>query len=270
MRLIEGRSILGFSKQIVHTLIRYFYFVLKTARKQKPRFLIISFGIMRTQYILDLENFNLIKVTTPTIQDFRSLLHIFHFEFYRIDNSWKTIIEKTHGISNSQEITILDLGANIGISALYFSLIFPKATIVLVEISQRNMTLAKENTLGRHCVYLYGAISNKKTRANLIDLGLGPDAFRVELSSKGSLETFTVAEILKDFKSYPYLIKIDIEGSESMLFESHTEWIDKFPLIIIELHDWMLLNQLTSKNFLTQISKRKRNFIYRNENIFSF
>jgi len=79
-----------------------------------------------------------------------------------------------------------------------------------------------------------------------------------------------VAEILKDFKSYPYLIKIDIEGSESMLFESHTEWIDKFPLIIIELHDWMLLNQLTSKNFLTQISKRKRNFIYRNENIFSF
>jgi len=270
VRRIENRSIFGCSKQIIHTVIRYFSFALKTARKQKPRFLIISFGIMRTQYIFDSENFNLIRVTTPTLQDFGILLQIFHFEFYKIENSWKTIIEKIHGISNNQEITILDLGANIGLSALYFSLTFPKATIVLVEISQRNITLAKENTLGRHCVYLYGAISNKKTRANLVDPGLGPDAFRVELSSDGSLDTFTVAEILNDFKSNPYLIKIDIEGSESMLFESHTEWIDKFPLIIIELHDWLLLNQSNSHNFLTQISKRNRNFIYRNENIFSF
>ena len=36
------------------------------------------------------------------------------------------------------------------------------------------------------------------------------------------------------------LIKIDIEGGESELFEKNIEWIEKFPLIIIELHDWML------------------------------
>jgi len=33
------------------------------------------------------------------------------------------------------------------------------------------------------------------------------------------------------------VVKIDIEGGERQLFASGTSWIDKFPLMIIELPD---------------------------------
>jgi len=66
------------------------------------------------------------------------------------------------------------------------------------------------------------------------------------------------------------MIKIDIEKLESNLSESRTDWIDNFLFLNIELHDWILLTQFIFANFLTEISKRKRNFIFRNENVFIF
>ena len=68
----------------------------------------------------------------------------------------------------------------------------------------------------------------------------------------------------------PYMIKIDIEKLESNLSESRTDWIDNFLFLNIELHDWILLTQFIFANFLTEISKRKRNFVFRNENVFIF
>jgi FkbM family methyltransferase len=130
--------------------------------------------------------------------------------------------------------------------------------------------IAKRNTKGCNCHYVMGAIASSKSKMRLIDPGLGPDAYRVELNEGGLVETFTVDELIQPLDSDPFLIKIDIEGFESNLFESNTDWIDKFPFLVIELHDWMLLNQFGSRNFLVEIGKRRRNFIFRNENIFSF
>jgi hypothetical protein len=48
-----------------------------------------------------------------------------------------------------------------------------------------------------------------------------------------------------------------------------TSWIDRFPLLVIELHDWLLPGQSTSRNFLREIALRDRDFVYRGENIFS-
>ena len=64
-------------------------------------------------------------------------------------------------------------------------------------------------------------------------------------------------------------VKIDIEGFENELFSKNTEWIDNFPIIIIELHDWMLPKTCKSSNFLSSISKKNRDFLYSGENIFS-
>ena len=67
----------------------------------------------------------------------------------------------------------------------------------------------------------------------------------------------------------PFLAKIDIEGAEADLFSRDTDWIDQFPLIIVELHDWLLPKQGTSRNFLRCIAARNRDFVYLGENIFS-
>ena len=268
--MIEGRTFFGFIKQFVQTPLRYISFARHLLEGHDPRFLILSFGILKKQKILDFKQKRIINVLTPTIQDFRVLLQVFYFEHYKIDSSWLETVEKSHRICKGDSRLILDLGSNIGISALYFSLTIPNAHIILVEPSQRNMDIAKKNTKAFNCNYVTGAIASSKLRMNLVDPGLGPDAFRVEINENGSVETFTVNELLESFETNPFLIKIDIEGSEANLFESNTDWIDKFPFLVVELHDWMLLNQFSSKNFLVEIGRRKRNFIFRNENIFSF
>jgi len=267
--MITGRNLLGVLKQFVQTPLRYIVFVIRFINGEKPRFLVLSFGISKNQLILDAKAFRIIKVLTPSIQDFRVLLQIFYLEHYRIDQEWMTNVETLKFKSNGTRL-ILDCGGNVGLAALYFCLTIPNSEVILIEPSARNMLIARENTKNLNCRYLTGAIASTKSDLVMIDPGLGPDAFRVTHSPKGNIETFTVKQVLASSTSMPFLIKIDIEGFESNLFEKNTKWIDSFPFLVIELHDWMLLNQYSSQNFLSQISKRKRNFIFRNENIFSF
>ena len=67
-------------------------------------------------------------------------------------------------------------------------------------------------------------------------------------------------KILKNFpkKKFNYLIiKIDIEGFEDELFKKNTEWLDKFKIIIIELHDWMKPYNKKSYNFQRSMLKSR-------------
>lgn len=269
---MSGRSLVGVFKQFIQTPIRYAVFVKKFLKKEESRFLIFTFGILKHQYIFDRKTMRVIRVETPTVEDFRVLLQVFYYEHYKINKSWSSIIARdaSTDFGKEQRKLVLDLGGNIGLSALYFCLTIENATVVIVEPSERNILLAKKNTIGQDCIYIEGAISSKKGKAKLLDPGLGSDAYRVELDSAGSINVYTVNELIQNLSIKPFLVKIDIEGFEYNLFEKDTEWIDVFKVLVIELHDWMLLESPTSNNFLKEISKRNRRFIYQNENIFSF
>ena len=69
--------------------------------------------------------------------------------------------------------------------------------------------------------------------------------------------------------SFPFIVKIDIEGGEDNLFSMNTNWVEEIPMVIIELHDWLLPKQKTSMNFLKTISELDRDFNIKGENIFS-
>ena len=68
-------------------------------------------------------------------------------------------------------------------------------------------------------------------------------------------------------------MKIDIEGHEKELFENNTEWFDKFKIVIIEIHDWMMPGKSISKNYLNTLvdsmAKNNRDIIIRGENLIS-
>ena len=65
------------------------------------------------------------------------------------------------------------------------------------------------------------------------------------------------------------LVKVDIEGAESDLFADNTEWVARTPLLIIELHDWLMPKGRTSQSFLQCIAKHDRDIVYRGEDIYS-
>ena len=46
--------------------------------------------------------------------------------------------------------------------------------------------------------------------------------------------------------------------------------IDRFPVVIIELHDWMLPHSASRRPFLQWRASRDSDFVYRGENVFSF
>lgn len=67
----------------------------------------------------------------------------------------------------------------------------------------------------------------------------------------------------------PFICKIDIEGFERELFSVDTPWFDAFPIVIVELHDWLLPGQGTSAPFLKRLAEGPaRDLVQRGENLF--
>lgn len=137
---------------------------------------------------------------------------------------------------------IIDAGANIGLSAIYFSKMFPKAKIIAVEVESENYSLLVENVRGYAEIETINAgIWPNTVKLEVIDTGKGPTGFMVREATDGAVDVFDAISITELMKRYsmPHidLLKIDIEGAEKELLEQNTDWISKTKLIIIELHD---------------------------------
>ncbi len=187
----------------------------------------------------------------------------------RIKNIYKSLVDR------SVKPLILDLGANIGASSVFFGMTYQKSKIVAVEPDKSNFDLLKKNTNHLDIDISLAAIDSEEGVCILSDPGEGEWGYRTIGGSAKGVEVNKIS--LRDIafnmlsKGYiPLICKIDIEGAEASLFQKNLEWIDLFPLIIIELHDWMLPKQQTSINFLKAMAGRNRDFVYKGENIFSF
>lgn len=167
-------------------------------------------------------------------------------------------------ISRSKSPLILDCGANIGLATKYFSERYPRANIVAIEPDPENAALARRNNKAGPVRIVQAGIASELGKGRIIDMGAS-NAFRVELDLAGDLELISINSILKGVEAdnvQPFVIKIDIEGFERELFSNNTEWIDFFPIIIVELHDWMMPGQNISNNFLKCVAARGRDFIH--------
>lgn len=167
---------------------------------------------------------------------------------------------------------ILDAGANIGASALWFALNFPGSHILCYEPDPENFELLRRNTGGLDVDLNQAAVGSRDGAVSLLDTGGGAWAYRTRIEENGSCPMIGLgpaleAKIRQGFT--PFIAKIDIEGGEAELFSADTQWVDRFPLLIIELHDGMLPGQGNSRNFLKCISQYDRDFVYVGENVFS-
>jgi FkbM family methyltransferase len=122
---------------------------------------------------------------------------------------------------------IIDAGANIGASAVYFALAFPHALIVAIEPEEENFRLLKQNTVGLrvHCVQ--AALASSQGNAKVIDPGEGHWGYRTEAVGAGpGVPCVTIPEIFEMARPrFPFIVKIDIEGAESDVFARNTSWV---------------------------------------------
>jgi FkbM family methyltransferase len=171
---------------------------------------------------------------------------------------------------------IVDGGANIGAASVYFSAQCQDAFVVAIEPEASNFQLLVENTKGMPVLPLPYALAASPQRVRVVDVGEGYWGFQTrsvgdEEMSEDDVSCVTINEIFAAHQTdcFPFIVKIDIEGGEKELFQQHTEWIEKTPLIIVELHDWLLPRQGVALPFLRSIGQFDRDFVHIGEHIFS-
>ncbi|MEJ7930607.1 FkbM family methyltransferase [Ramlibacter sp. AN1015] len=239
------------------------------------RFLVLTPGVLQTQVIYDRIARRWFTVNVRDLVDVQVVRQIFAnndygFERLRRGEELRALYERI--VSSGQKPLIIDCGANSGMSVRYFSETYPHAHIVAIEPDEANLAQAKLNNRAADVTYLHAGVASSSMRATLCNRGQGNWAYQVEADPKGAIQLVSISSILTEHArrgAIPFAIKIDIEGFEENLFEKGIEWIDEFPVLIIELHDWMLPRQGNSKNFLKAIALRNRDFVLHGENVFS-
>jgi FkbM family methyltransferase len=236
----------------------------------KSRFLHVSVPFLRRQYVYDREHAKLVRLNVRNKIDFNVLRQIFVEHGY--DTKIHPDIKARYDaiIESGRKPLIIDCGANSGMATRYFVDTFPGAKAVAIEPDRENLELARRNNPSGEVDFRLAGVSAQTGKARLERENADNWGYQTELSENGDVEMVTINSILKDHEDcVPFLIKIDIEGFESDLFSANTEWVDRFPVIIMELHDWMLPGECNSMNFLKVIAGRNRDFLLRGENVLS-
>jgi len=139
---------------------------------------------------------------------------------------------------------IIDAGANIGITTLFFSQEYPRAKIIAIEPEASNFAILKKNCSGLPNVVLINAALWPTEQALVIqDTAVEKWAFSVtgEKNSTGmeQVKAVTIPSLLRQLGvEHIDILKLDIEGAERELFNLGAEsWLGAVGQIIIELHD---------------------------------
>lgn len=141
--------------------------------------------------------------------------------------------------------TIIDGGANIGLSSAYFAHRYPEASIVAIEPSSGNFQMLLKNTDSLKKVKgLNKGIWNRDALLSITNTADHDNAFMVTEASEAAQNTFPAVSIGSIMRENGWesidILKLDIEGSEKEVFTSgYEEWLPKTRAIIIELHDHM-------------------------------
>lgn len=136
--------------------------------------------------------------------------------------------------------SVLDCGANIGLSARYFKHAYPQATIISIEPDRQNFEMLTANMRGLpDCHQVLAAVWPEDGAVELERDGLRHSAFRVRAGKSGEIEALSIPTIMDRFGLERIgLLKIDIEGAEKELFSAKDlSWLDRVDRLAVELHD---------------------------------
>lgn len=144
---------------------------------------------------------------------------------------------------------IVDLGANIGLSAVFFGLRYPQARILCVEPDGENFSAMTSNiaALGDRVYKMQAAVW---TRDGVVNLrtedtrGQSLGAWGVQVGDAPSASGHRVAcytmETLLKMAMFDTvdILKVDIEGAEREIFSENTErWLPRVNMVVMETHD---------------------------------
>ena len=160
--------------------------------------------------------------------------------------------------------TIVDLGANVGMSVRLWQTLYPQARIVAVEPDADNLAMARRNVLpnsnGQSPMLIQACVAGRAREVSLDRSGTAyAISMRDDAGAGDKVAALTMPQILErggiSSADSIDLLKCDIEGAEAEVFADCAGWIDRVKHIAIELHA-----PYTAEKFLADLRKAGARF----------
>lgn len=189
-------------------------------------------------------------------------LFLYHHGNAFFDSYYEIFKKKIYQFeAGSKKAVIIDCGANMGLSILYFSKNYPEAEIIAFEPDKTVLPCLEKNIYSQE---LKNVILHKKAvwientaLKFYTDNGMGG---RIDMEYSGQKPETVEAVRLKNFLSRPIdMLKIDIEGAEYHVLKDCEDRLHHVNHIFIEYHSVIKEEQFLGE--ILQILKRN-NFRY--------
>lgn len=163
-----------------------------------------------------------------------------------------TFFNKYHRLPHSADspTTILDLGANIGLTVADYACLYPQASVVGVEMDADNARIARLNIkpFSSRCSIFTAAIW---TSDEMVSYGGGAEwGYHVQSAgsdpARGTVQAYSITSLMDKlgWKSVD-LVKMDIEGAELDLLKNAESWIHRIATLKVELHGSYTVQECT-------------------------
>jgi FkbM family methyltransferase len=201
--------------------------------------------------------------------DFESVRQVFRGGEYEIviqQVNDRVRAEYDRILATGKKPVVIDAGANIGAASLWFAQQYPEAAVIAIEPDPDNVRILTSNSENRGIAVLEAAIGGQPGFVSVVREG---QSWGVQTARADSgLRIITVEDALSTVNNGElFIVKVDIEGFESDLFASNTNWIDQAFVIYVEPHDWLLPGRQTSRTFQRELAKREFEIFINRENL---
>lgn len=161
--------------------------------------------------------------------------------------------------AEKEDPLIIDCGANMGLSILYFKNLYPKSKIIAFEPDENTFTILKKNTHEYYeSVELHReAVWTENTELTFFSEGSLAGSTVVDFSNKNNTNKVKAIDFKKYLDQKIDFLKIDIEGAENQLIFDIKDHLDNVNKLFLEYHGIIgetqnlgnILNLLTDKGF---------------------
>jgi FkbM family methyltransferase len=177
----------------------------------------------------------------PNDSDALVLSQIFGWQEYKIHPARLSALQRVAADWHRVGIRplVIDAGANVGYSALYFAKLFPDACVLAVEPELASFQLMMHHVRSNPAIRPIHAALWSHDRG--VELGISPDgAWASQVGEGIGTPSQRLDQLVASVpNARPLLIKLDIEGAEREVVESCPEIFAQARCIIVEPHDYL-------------------------------